>query len=151
MGTRSLTAFYDEQGVSLAVLYRQFDGYPAGHGDELRTILAGSRMVNGITLGETSPIFNGAGDLAVRTITALKAESGGASEPGGFYLRPPAEIANSDGWEEYRYHIRPGSAGEGIRLQVQSGWKADWTTLYDGPVDDFSPANAEPDEDDDDA
>ena len=36
MGTRSLTVFNDSwNDEEIAVFYRQFDGYPAGHGREL--------------------------------------------------------------------------------------------------------------------
>ena len=47
MGTRSLTVFNDEDGKEIAVMYRQFDGYPSGHGTELAEFLAGKKMVNG--------------------------------------------------------------------------------------------------------
>ena len=50
MGTRSLTYVYDEQGEKIINLYRQFDGYPTGHGQELAEFLNKGRMVNGLEL-----------------------------------------------------------------------------------------------------
>ena len=32
MGTRSLTFVYDEYGEKIINMYRQYDGYPSGHG-----------------------------------------------------------------------------------------------------------------------
>ena len=40
MGTRSITVVYDEYNDKPVVcMYRQFDGYPSGHGRELAEIL----------------------------------------------------------------------------------------------------------------
>ena len=35
MGTRSLTFVYDEDGRKIINMYRQYDGYPSGHGKDL--------------------------------------------------------------------------------------------------------------------
>jgi len=50
MGTRSLTFVYDEQDVIIN-MYRQYDGYPTGHGAELAEFLGQFRMTNGIPVG----------------------------------------------------------------------------------------------------
>lgn len=142
MGTRSLTAFYEGERP-LAVLYRQMDGYPTGQGLDLCTVLKGGRMINGIGAGDNSRSFNGAGDLAVRTITALK---GDASEPGQFYLVSPFDAFSEGGWEEYRYHVLPSAEGSEINLRVESGYGKNWTTIYDGPIDEFDPEAVERDE-----
>ena len=47
MGTRSLTHFVEE-GETLATIYRQFDGYPEGHGIELLNFLRDMHIVNGM-------------------------------------------------------------------------------------------------------
>lgn len=39
MGTRSLTFTHDDQGTKILCLYRQYDGYPEGHGKDLAEIL----------------------------------------------------------------------------------------------------------------
>jgi hypothetical protein len=91
MGTRSLTIFRDKYFVyeddnrtalnnnqklvddKVAVLYRQMDGYPDGHGLELATFLKGKKLIDGYSGGdEDKGNFNGIGDLAVRLITYLK-------------------------------------------------------------------------------
>ena len=47
MGTRSLTTFLEEDGTEIAVLYRQMDGYPTGHGQDLKDFLLPFTVVNG--------------------------------------------------------------------------------------------------------
>ena len=68
MGTRSLTFVYDEQGNKIINLYRQYDGYPTGHGQELAEFLNNQKM------------YNGAGDLAALLVAHFK------KEPMNFYL-----------------------------------------------------------------
>ena len=49
MGTRSLTVVRDTEGAKdICVLYRQMDGYPTGHGAELKEFLVPFTVVNGI-------------------------------------------------------------------------------------------------------
>jgi hypothetical protein len=60
MGTRSLTFVYNEDGKKILNMYRQFDGYPSGHGAELATFLNSATMVNGYA-GKDAPQFNGMG------------------------------------------------------------------------------------------
>ena len=40
MGTRSLTFVYNDNKKPIINLYRQYDGYPSGHGAELAEFLA---------------------------------------------------------------------------------------------------------------
>lgn len=50
MGTRSLTFVYDEDDKTPIVnMYRQFDGYPSGHGADLADFLLPLRLVNGFS------------------------------------------------------------------------------------------------------
>ena len=97
MGTRSLTHIYDNETL-LVTIYRQFDGYPAGHGKEIARTVADGKFVNGIT-DNNANTYNGAGCFAASLIMKLKAEIGG---PGGVYIYPPG--ASSMG-EEYVYDI----------------------------------------------
>ncbi len=46
MGTRALTFVYEGE-TPIINLYRQYDGYPAGHGAELAEFLEGYTVVNG--------------------------------------------------------------------------------------------------------
>ena len=48
MGTRSLTYVYVED-TPIMCMYRQFDGYPSGHGVELAEFLTQIEMGNGIS------------------------------------------------------------------------------------------------------
>ena len=74
MGTRSVTTIYDADKPILA-FYRQMDGYPSGHGQELVDFLMGIEMVNGIQVGGEPPKLqqaNGAGCLAAQILTHFK-------------------------------------------------------------------------------
>ena len=46
MGTRSLTFVYDGD-EPIVNMYRQFDGYPEGHGQELAEFLCSGKLVEG--------------------------------------------------------------------------------------------------------
>jgi hypothetical protein len=145
MGTRCLTVINDHYGKEIAVLYRQFDGYPEGHGTELKAFLSGKRISNGIMPG----CFNGMECLAASVVANFK------TAPGGFYLY---RADTRDIGEEFVYTIYPTKettgrnhqASFGINLRVQSGAvayfgnpgtkQADMPVVYDGPVSDFKPA-----------
>ena len=94
MGTRSLTFVYDGDRP-LINLYRQFDGYPSGHGAELAEFLAGKRIVNGLS-GDTSMVFNGMGCLAAQLVAHFKQSAG------GFYIH---SVEDTDCWQDYEYHV----------------------------------------------
>lgn len=95
MGTRSLTFVYNERGEAIVNLYRQYDGYPSGHGAELAEFLAGKRLVNGLS-GDTSMVFNGMGCLAASLVANFKQSAG------GFYIYA---VTNTDCWQDYEYHV----------------------------------------------
>lgn len=95
MGTRSLTYVYDELNP-VVCMYRQYDGYPSGHGKELAEFLNGGELVNGLGSNDTK-VFNGMGCLAAQMVANFK------DGPGGFYLREP--VLNRDDWQEYEYHV----------------------------------------------
>lgn len=102
MGTRCLSTFIetyrDDKGKKkkseIVTMYRQYDGYPEGHGQELAEFLAGGELVNGIGL-DGKRVFNGMGCLAAQVVAHFK------DGAGGIYL----QRANKNSWEEYRYHI----------------------------------------------
>lgn len=78
MGTRSLTVFIDswedyetkeKHEVEIAVLYKQFDGFPDCWGTELKEFLKGKKIVNGYSIkNKENGDFNGMGNLAVQVI-----------------------------------------------------------------------------------
>ena len=112
MGTRCLTVMYETPnfgGEEIAVLYRQYDGYPEGHGEELKAFLKDIRVVNGIPLGSDEKLANGGNCLAAQIVAHFK------RDVGGFYLHP----ANArDVGEEYIYHVKPQDDGS-IKVEVE--------------------------------
>lgn len=97
MGTRSVTFVYDEKHEPIINLYRQYDGYPSGHGTELAEFLNRiEEITNGIRGGETRVTANGMGCLAAQLVANFK------TEVGEFYLYP---VNNTDCGQEYEYHV----------------------------------------------
>lgn len=105
MGTRSLTRIFEtykdekknkQVKVQLVNMYRQYDGYPSGHGTELADFLKGGKVVNGIGGDEKNIVFNGAGCLSAQMIAHFK------NGAGGFYIEP---ITSKDCGQEYEYEV----------------------------------------------
>ena len=101
MGTRSLTFVYEKYGQvqkPVVNMYRQYDGYPTGHGAELAEFLSGGRMVNGLAQTKTVKeiVFNGMGCLAAQLVANFK------DGAGQFYLEP---VTTTDCGQDYEYHI----------------------------------------------
>lgn len=94
MGTRSLTFVYDGR-AKVMCLYRQFDGYPSGHGSDLAKFLESGTLVNGYST-KGAPQFNGMGCLAAQLVAKLK------DGVGNFYLYP---TSTKDAGQEYEYHV----------------------------------------------
>ena len=93
MGTRSITRVRSH-GQTLVTMYRQFDGYPEGHGKELAEFLSGKRLVNGLNGEDDDKKFNGPDCLAAFLVAHFKKEAG------GIYLYP--ETAHR---ESYNYLV----------------------------------------------
>ena len=135
MGTRSLTYVYDEQGERIINMYRQFDGYPTGHGAELAEFLNSGRMVNGLDGMGKELQFNGAGCLAAQLVGHFK------QSPGGFYLYPTSV---EDCGQDYEYHIY--SSGINISIKIMDcGWNCFGETqddtyepLFVGSLEEFT-------------
>ena len=110
MGTRSLTHFIERytqkpktkrgkvkvKDIEIVVMYRQYDGYPSGHGIELAEFLSQGRLVNGISAAEKELVFNGMGCLAAQVVANFKEGAG------GFYLHP---AGTKDCWQDYDYYV----------------------------------------------
>jgi hypothetical protein len=102
MGTRSLTFVYSEsksgeKATPIMNMYRQYDGYPSGHGAELAEFLSGGRLVNGLSGMGKEKQFNGMGCLAAQMVANFK------DGAGSFYLYP---VTTTDCGQDYEYHIR---------------------------------------------
>jgi hypothetical protein len=97
MGTRSLTAILDEQGNEICVMYRQYDGYPSGHGLELAEFLKPFTIVNGYGMDDKAgQVANGMNDLAAQLVAHFK------DGVGNIYLHA---AGTRDAWEEYLYTV----------------------------------------------
>ena len=102
MGTRSLTFVYDgsnsDDGTNepIMCIYRQFDGYPSGHGHELAQFLNSKTIVNGYS-EQNSAEANGMGCLAAQLVVQLK------HGVGGIYIYAP--MTGRDYSQDYEYHV----------------------------------------------
>lgn len=126
MGTRSLTHIKEEGYDSETVLtfYRQYDGYPEGHGESVWEILnrGACEIVNGYQMHMDNPnYFNGMGCLAAYLVGKLK-----LSQPtktiGGFSIMPND---TSDWGEEYVYTLW--TEGGEVYMEVRD--------IYEGTVE----------------
>lgn len=152
MGTRSLTVVNDERGREIMALYRQYDGYPTGHGEELVEFLRPFTVVNGLS-GDKSKVANGAECLAAQIVAHFK------TEPGGFYLYPAKTRDVGEEWIYTVYTPKRTKKDDGDRirglvyLKVQGGdvtyfgmpgtKQGNMPVLFDGPVDAFDAKSIE--------
>jgi hypothetical protein len=125
MGTRSLTVFNEtEKNGEICVMYRQFDGYPSGHGKELKNLLKDMVLVNGIPVGDNRKLANGMGCLAAQVVSSMK------DGPGGIYIHPKG---TRDCGEEYIYTLYPIDEMIGVKVEEVHG-DGKTKTLYNGPI-----------------
>ena len=107
MGTRgNITfkeSFTDNEGKKntwyIGTIYRQYDCYPTGLGQEVKDLIAGKSIINGIG-GDNSieKNHNGLGCLSAWLIGKLKGD-----EIGSVYLEPPQK--RPDKYIDYTYLI----------------------------------------------
>lgn len=112
MGTRSLTRVIPRQkGLSysdghlhpekaVVNMYRQYDGYPEGHGQDLADFLSEFVTVNGLKLNEPRKVANGTGCLAAQLVKHFK------DDAGGIYLET-CDGEPGDCMEQYIYTVYP--------------------------------------------
>ena len=125
MGTRSLTVFNNEMDNSeIVVLYRQYDGYPTGHGRDLFSFLNNMEIVNGISPNEKRKIANGMGCLSAQIVAYLK------EAPGDFYLH---SAGTRDIGEEFIYTLY---YTEELRIKVQDTYN-NGNDLFDGNLNQY--------------
>ena len=102
MGTRSLTFVYDSTGDNgesepIMCIYRQYDGYPSGHGHELAQFLGSKTLVNGFGGVDLEVEANGMSCLAAQLVVQLK------HGVGGIYIYAP--VLGRDYSQDYEYHV----------------------------------------------
>ena len=124
MGTRSLTFVYekyDDKQIPIINMYRQFDGYPSGHGAELAEFLNGFRIVNGYS-GDPVKTANGMGCLSAQLVANFK------KDIGQFYLHPTNA---RDCGQEYEYHIIRSENGN-LNVSIFDTYREE--NIFDGSV-----------------
>ena len=114
MGTRSLTTFIDNHtNEEIVVMYRQYDGYPGGHGRDLFNFINGMSVVNGIPGGKSrKQMANGISCLAAQVVSHFK------KEVGQFYLYT---ADTRDYGEEFVYIIY--AKNNEIKVKVEDAYK----------------------------
>ena len=118
MGTRSLTkvieTYKDKDNKSkkqnIVCMYRQMDGYPSGHGQELSDFLIGMHITNGIRSMENRKTANGMGCLSAQMISHFKTDVGQIYMLNGESRRD---------WEDYEYIIE-GNATEQLIVRINN-------------------------------
>lgn len=132
MGTRALTFVYDGD-KPIVNLYRQYDGYPTGHGAELAEFLNGFKVVNGIG-AETTRIANGMGCLAAQVVAHFK------DSVGQFYIH---SVDATECGQDYEYHVYQKDGELRVRVTDRGCNMFGLTTsdtnegIFDGSVADF--------------
>jgi len=132
MGTRALTFVYDGD-KPIVNLYRQYDGYPTGHGAELAAFLEDFRIVNGIGR-ETTRVANGMGCLAAQIVAHFK------DSVGGFYIH---SVDSTECGQDYEYHVYQKDGELRVRVTDRGcnmfGLTMSDTndSIFDGDIEDF--------------
>ena len=124
MGTRSLT-YVVENGKRIVCMYRQYDGYPSGHGKELYEFLQPITIVNGLG-GDSQNVANGAGCLAAQMVAHFK------NGPGGIYLK---SVTPGDCWQDYEYYVNVNDNDNAISVSVKQSRARKF--LFEGDVQQF--------------
>jgi len=136
MGTRSLTriieTWKDDNGKEkkqlLVTMYRQFDGYPSGHGQELADFLKAGKVVNGLGIDDPTKVFNGAGCLAAQMISHFKGDIAG-----NIYIYPNN---TKNVGEEYEYDVLVDFDSKTVTLICYESGKRK-KKLFEGSPDKF--------------
>lgn len=129
MGTRSIIHI-KEGRKTIATIYRQYDGYPSGMGNDIKNILNKGmvNVKNGFSGNDVAPSsFNGVGCLAAYLIGELKEK-----QIGNVYIMAPN---TKDVGEEYIYTLS--LKDNFLHMQVKDVWNKkvifkDVLTKFDG-------------------
>jgi hypothetical protein len=133
MGTRALTFVY-EGDTPIINLYRQYDGYPSGHGLELAQFLEGFKVGNGLGAEAPARYANGMGCLAAQLVAHFK------DGAGQFYLHSPEQ---KNCGQDFEYHVYTKDRVLHVAITNRGCNFFGLTTsevnesIFDGPVDDF--------------
>ena len=117
-------------------MYRQFDGYPSGHGKELYEFLKPFTITNGISGGaKLGNSANGIGCLAGQLVCHFK------KEVGNVYLH---SVTEKNCGQDFEYHVF-GTKDDGFRIKVVNrgcnffGMQSSETNeaIFDGDLETF--------------
>ena len=128
MSTHAITKFVEEDDEVVCAFYTHCDGYPTGHGKDLKEFLKDFVITAGLCISKDHPTANGAGCLAAQVVKHFK------DAPGHTYMINP----NCKWSTSYTYTIKA-VADKPIILLVESLGE----TLYDGPIKDYEPKKDE--------
>ena len=123
MGTRSTTTIKDEAGRTLVTLYRQYDGYPTGHGQQLADFLAARTVINGFGNQTAETHANGMGCLAAQLISYFKGD-----QIGNIYVTCKGDS------QEYNYTVYLNEDGE-LAMKCESEY---YGMIYIGLASEFN-------------
>ena len=127
MGTRTLVHIKEDK-KTIATIYRQYDGYPTGMGDDIKKILNNGNVeiLNGYGGSNKTPSqFNGIGCLAAFLIGELKER-----KIGNVYIFAPN---SKDVGEDYTYTISV--SGCKVKLKVVENYHN--KVIFNGLLKDF--------------
>jgi len=131
MGTRSITTFIstykDDNGKrknqKIVTMYRQYDGYPSGHGVELAEFLADGEVINGYGSTDGKKLFNGIGCLTAQVVAHFK------DGVGNIYIEAPRK----PDWEDYAYEVIVDCDTKEIVIKViDVGYESPNKTIFKG-------------------
>ena len=129
MGTRTLVHLKDENKKTILTLYRQYDGYPTGMGNDIKKILNNGivEIRNGFTTKDQIPRqFNGMGCLSAFLVGELKNK-----KIGNVYIQAPN---TKDMGEDYTYTLSLSKLGT-LKLKVVENYNN--KTIFDGLLSAF--------------
>lgn len=132
MSTRSLTVVIND-GEEILAMYKHSDGYPKAHGAELKKILKGCVITNGIS-GSEKRSANGMGCLAGQIVGYFQ---GGLLGPDEIMLRKPGV---RDVHVQYVYRVS--EKNKKLWLVLANG-PFEEQVYYSGWMDDFDPKKTE--------
>jgi len=134
MGTRALIHVKDGK-KTIATIYRQYDGYPTGLGEDIKKILNNGNVeiLNGYNGCKVPYEFNGIGCLGAYLIGELKQK-----KIGNVYLMAPNI---KDAGEDFTYIISKDKNNVNVNLKVIDSYTK--KIVYNGRLKDFCGQKAE--------
>lgn len=102
------------------------DGYPSGHGKELKDFLTSIKMVNGLSFNQTN-VANGMECLAAQLIAELKTEAG------SIYLYNPNKDMSH---YSYKYVVYPSDYSDNPEICIKCLNSSD-EVIFNGLVSEF--------------